>query len=84
MSDAFQTVDRAQLIHQAVEEWQDGCEHTMDEPEDCEICTKALVDKVATISGVSEEQRTILRTFMIKHDVYEHSEELWDALFPKV
>lgn len=84
MADAFQYVDRAQLIAQAVEDWQDGCDHTMDEPEDCDQCTRELVDKVATISGVSSEQRDILRTFMVKHDVYDHAEELFDALFPKV
>lgn len=79
--DPFDYVNKAQKLALAVEEWQDDCDHTMDEPEDCEQCTRLLVDTAAEITGVSQSQRDIIRTFLVKYGIYEHSEELFDALY---
>lgn len=36
----------AQIVQKIVEDWADGCEHTHNEPEDCEVCTEAMIVKV--------------------------------------
>lgn len=41
----------AQKVQKTVEEWADGCDHTHDEPEDCEACTEEMLRQAFMLVG---------------------------------
>lgn len=67
--DERERTERAQLIQAAVESWADGCDHTHDDPEDCEDCTVEMMRRVANAAGLSSDQEAEIRSQLQPLDV---------------